>query len=131
VNAREGDMCVVAVTEAGWTLSPAVNTWGSPAVTVSGSKDALVGEAVCHSGNTAPQFECGVVNSVNQTVDYGSVVIDGLSLPTACSQGGDSGGAWLAGSSAVGLHSGGVSSCSPGSSGDNSVFQPVNGALAE
>jgi streptogrisin C len=30
---------------------------------VSGSKDALVGEAVCRSGNTAPPFECGVVNS--------------------------------------------------------------------
>ncbi|MEV6236261.1 proprotein convertase P-domain-containing protein [Lentzea sp. NPDC051838] len=131
VNAREGDMGVVAVTESGWTVSPVVNTWGSPAVTVTGSKDALVGEAVCHSGNTAPQFECGVVNSVNQTVDYGSVVIDGLTLTTACSQGGDSGGAWLAGSSAVGLHSGGQSSCSPGSTGDNSIFQPVNEALTK
>ncbi|ANZ39949.1 hypothetical protein BBK82_31810 [Lentzea guizhouensis] len=130
VNAREGDMGVVAVTEAGWTLSPVVNTWGSPALTVSGSKEALVGEAVCHTGNTAPKFECGTVNSVNQTVDYGSVVIDGLTLTTACSQGGDSGGAWLSGSSAVGLHSGGQSSCSPGSSGDNSIFQPVNEALA-
>ncbi|WP_045315154.1 proprotein convertase P-domain-containing protein [Lentzea aerocolonigenes] len=131
VNAREGDMGVVAVTEPGWTVSPVVNTWGSPAVTVTGSKDALVGEAVCHSGNTAPQFECGVVNSVNQTVDYGSVVVDGLSLTTACSEGGDSGGAWLAGSSAVGLHSGGQSSCSPGSTEDNSIFQPVNEALAK
>ncbi len=130
VNAREGDMGVVAVTEAGWTVSPVVNTWGSPAVTVTGSKDALVGEAVCHSGNTAPQFECGVVNKVNQTVDYGNVVIDGLTLSTACSEGGDSGGAWLAGSSAVGLHSGGSSSCSPGSTEDNSIFQPVNEALA-
>ncbi|MET9632883.1 fibronectin type III domain-containing protein, partial [Lentzea sp. NPDC006480] len=131
VNAREGDMGVVAVTEPGWTVSPVVNTWGSPAVTVTGSKDALVGEAVCHSGNTAPQFECGVVNSVNQTVDYGSVVVEGLTLTTACSEGGDSGGAWLAGSSAVGLHSGGQSSCSPGSTEDNSIFQPVNEALAK
>lgn len=131
VNAREGDMGVVAVTESGWTLSANVNTWGQPAVTVTGSKDALVGEAVCHSGNTAPNFECGTVNSVNQTVDYGTVVIDGLTLTTACSQGGDSGGAWLSGDKAVGLHSGGVSSCSPGAEGDNSVFQPVGEALTK
>lgn len=131
VNAREGDMGVVAVTEPGWTLSPVVNTWGSPAVTVTGSKEALVGEAVCHTGNTAPKFECGTVNSVNQTVDYGNVVIDGLTLTTACSQGGDSGGAWLSGASAIGLHSGGNSSCSPGSTEDNSIFQPVNEALTK
>jgi streptogrisin C len=43
--------------------------------------------------------------------------------------GGDSGGAWLAGDKAVGLHSGGQSSCSPGGADDQSIFQPVNEAL--
>ncbi|MFI5709861.1 proprotein convertase P-domain-containing protein [Kribbella sp. NPDC051620] len=130
INAREGDMGVVDVTESGWTISPNVNTWGSPAVTVSGSADAIVGDAVCHSGNTAPNWECGTVTAVNQSIDYGNVVIDGLSTTNACSEGGDSGGAWLRGDKAVGLHSGGNSSCVQGDSG-NSIFQPVNEALAK
>ncbi|WP_432946426.1 proprotein convertase P-domain-containing protein [Kribbella sp. CA-253562] len=52
VNAREGDMGVVATTETGSTISPAVNTWGQPALTVTGSAEAIVGDTVCHSGNT-------------------------------------------------------------------------------
>jgi streptogrisin C len=52
VNAREGDMGVVAVTEAGWNLSASVNTWGQPAVTLTGAAEAMVGDRVCHSGNT-------------------------------------------------------------------------------
>jgi streptogrisin C len=130
INAREGDMGVVDVTETGWTISPNVNTWGSPAVTVSGSADAIVGDAVCHSGNTAPNWECGSVTAINQTIDYGTVVIDGLSTTNACSEGGDSGGAWLSGDKAVGVHSGGNSSCVSGDAG-NSIFQPVNEALAK
>ncbi|TDW15227.1 proprotein convertase P-domain-containing protein [Kribbella kalugense] len=129
VNAQEGDMGVVAVTEPGWTISPNVNTWGQPAVTVTGSAEAIVGDTVCHSGNTAPNWECGTVTAVNQTIDYGTVVIDGLTTTTACSEGGDSGGAWLRGDKAVGVHSGGNSTCSPGQ--DNSIFQPVNEALAK
>lgn len=130
INAREGDMGVVAVTESGWTISPNVNTWGQPAVTVSGSADAIVGDAVCHSGNTAPNWECGTVTAVNQSIDYGNVVIDGLSTTNACSEGGDSGGAWLSGDKAVGLHSGGNSSCVSGDSG-NSIFQPIKEALTK
>ncbi|WP_157630974.1 proprotein convertase P-domain-containing protein [Kribbella catacumbae] len=129
INAREGDMGVVAVTESGWTISPNVNTWGQPAIKVSGSAEAIVGETVCHSGNTAPNFECGKVRSVNQSIDYGNVVIDGLTTTDACSQGGDSGGAWLRGDKAVGLHSGGNSSCVANA--DNSIFQPVNEALTK
>ena len=86
-----------------------------------------MGDTVCHSGNTAPKFECGKVRSVNQSIDYGSVVIDGLTTTDACSQGGDSGGAWLRGTEAVGLHSGGNSSCVAND--DNSIFQPVKEAL--
>nr|CTQ95786.1 Chitinase (EC 3.2.1.14) [Kibdelosporangium sp. MJ126-NF4] len=128
VNAREGDMGVVAVTESGWNLSAAVNTWDKPAVTVTGSTEPVQGMSVCHSGNTS-KWQCGRVTAVNQTIDYGSVVVEGLTTTTACSLGGDSGGAWLAGDKAVGLHSGGQSSCSPGGADDQSIFQPVNEAL--
>ncbi|WP_405056031.1 proprotein convertase P-domain-containing protein [Kribbella sp. NBC_01505] len=130
VNAREGDMGVVAVTEAGWTISPNVNTYGSPAVTVTGAAEAIVGDTVCHSGNTAPNWECGTVSAVNQTIDYGSTVVEGLTLTSACSEGGDSGGGWLRGDKAVGLHSGGNSTCQQGDT-DNSIFQPVSEALAK
>ncbi|GHH33166.1 hypothetical protein GCM10017774_15180 [Lentzea cavernae] len=131
VNAREGDMGVVAVTESGWTLSPAVNTWGQPAITVTGSAEAMVGDRVCHSGNTS-KWQCGEVKYTNKAVDYGGgLVIEGLTWTTACSKGGDSGGAWLLGDKAVGLHDGGPSQCvqNPTDDGDLSIFQPVNEAL--
>lgn len=121
-NNREGDFGLVNVTEAGWNLSASV-AFASPAITVTGAEEAIVGDAVCHSGNTAPTFECGTVTKVNQEIDYGHIV-EGLTITTACSQGGDSGGAWLKGSKAVGVHSGAVNgnSCPAG---DNAIFQPV------
>ncbi|WP_439657220.1 fibronectin type III domain-containing protein [Lentzea sp. HUAS TT2] len=131
VNAREGDMGVVAVTESGWNLSPVVNTYGSPALTVTGSAEAMVGDRVCHSGNTS-KWQCGEVKYVNKSVDYGGgLVIEGLTWTTACSKGGDSGGAWLLGDKAVGLHDGGPSQCvqNPTNDSDLSIFQPVNEAL--
>lgn len=130
VNAREGDMGVVAVTEAGWNLSADVNTYGGSAVRVTGSAEALAGDAVCHSGKTSPYWECGKVLKVNQSIDYGNVVIDGLTVTDACSEGGDSGGAWLRGDKAVGLHSGGEPTCG-GSGKENSIFQPANEALTK
>ncbi|HET6286294.1 MAG TPA: S1 family peptidase, partial [Amycolatopsis sp.] len=95
VNAREGDMGVVAVTQSGWQLSAAVNTWGEPAVTVTGSAEAMVGDRVCHSGNTS-KWKCGEVKYTHKAVDYGGgLIIEDLTWTTACSLGGDSGGGWL------------------------------------
>ncbi|SFR26016.1 Alpha-lytic protease prodomain-containing protein [Lentzea waywayandensis] len=131
VNAREGDMGVVAVTEASWTLSPVVNTWGSPAITVTGSAEAMVGDRVCHSGNTS-KWQCGEVKYTHKSVDYGGgLIIEDLTWTTACSKGGDSGGGWLLGDKAVGLHDGGPSQCvqNPTNDDDLSIFQPVNEAL--
>ncbi|MFI6096304.1 fibronectin type III domain-containing protein [Lentzea sp. NPDC051213] len=131
VNAREGDMGVVAVTEPGWTLSAAVNTWGQPAITVTGSAEAMVGDRVCHSGNTS-KWQCGEVKYTHKAVDYGGgLIIEDLTWTTACSRGGDSGGGWLLGDKAVGLHDGGPSQCvqNPTQDDDLSIFQPVNEAL--
>ena len=132
VNAREGDMGVVAVTEAGWNLSASVNTWGQPAVTLTGAAEAMVGDQVCHSGNTS-HWQCGEVKYTHKSVDYGSgLIIDDLTWTTACSLGGDSGGGWLLGDKATGLHDGGPSQCvqNPGDA-DMSIFQPVGEALAK
>ncbi|MCR6484533.1 proprotein convertase P-domain-containing protein [Amycolatopsis sp. OK19-0408] len=132
VNGREGDMGVVAVTEAGWNLSASVNTWGQPAVTLSGAAEAMVGDRVCHSGNTS-HWQCGEVKYTHKSVDYGGgLVIDDLTWTTACSLGGDSGGGWLLGDKATGLHDGGPSQCVDNpSDGDLSLFQPVAEALSK
>ncbi|HVK23553.1 MAG TPA: fibronectin type III domain-containing protein [Actinokineospora sp.] len=127
VNGREGDMGVVAVTESGWTLSAAVNTWGSPAITVTGQQEAMVGDAVCHSGNTS-KWKCGVVKYTHKSVDYGGSVgvIEDMTWTDACSLGGDSGGGWLLGTKATGLHDGGPSQCVTNPSDDDmSIFQPI------
>ncbi|MFF1717408.1 putative Ig domain-containing protein [Streptomyces sp. NPDC058268] len=133
VNAREGDMGIVDVDQTGWSLAPTVAGWGQGDVTVTGSAEAVVGTAVCHSGQTTG-YQCGEVTKVNQSVDYGNVVIDGLSYSSACSTGGDSGGSYItpAGGRAVGLHSGGGSAtCSGGSGEKYTIFQPVNEALTK
>ncbi|MEV7405171.1 putative Ig domain-containing protein [Streptomyces sp. NPDC091267] len=132
VNAREGDMGIVDVDQPGWNLAPTVSGYTQgPDITVTGSSDAVVGTAICRSGQTSG-LRCGEVTKVDQSVDYGSVVIDGLSYSSACSDGGDSGGAYVTatGGKAVGLHSGGGSAtCSSGSGEKFTIFQPVNEAL--
>ncbi|MFC8127428.1 putative Ig domain-containing protein [Streptomyces sp. NPDC057302] len=133
VNAREGDMGIVDVDQAGWSLAPKVAGWGEGDVTVTGAAEAVVGTAVCHSGQTTG-YRCGEVTKVDQSVDYGNVVIDGLSYSSACSAGGDSGGSYVtpAGGRAVGLHSGGGSATCTGGSGEKyTIFQPVNEALTK
>ncbi|MFG3284468.1 putative Ig domain-containing protein [Streptomyces sp. NPDC048111] len=132
VNAREGDMGIVDVDQAGWDVSGTVSGWGKGDIAVSGSADAVVGTAICRSGQTTG-LQCGEVTKVDQSVDYGNVVIDGLSYTSACSAGGDSGGSYVtaAGGKAVGLHSGGGSAtCTSGSGEKFTIFQPVNEALA-
>ncbi|MFJ9074830.1 putative Ig domain-containing protein [Streptomyces sp. NPDC102278] len=132
VNAREGDMGIVDVDQSGWNVVPTVAGYGQGDITVTGSADAIVGTAICRSGQTTG-LRCGEVTKVDQSVDYGNVVIEGLSYSSACSAGGDSGGAYVtaAGGKAIGLHSGGGSAtCSSGSGEKFTIFQPVNEALS-
>ncbi|MYY02935.1 trypsin-like serine protease [Streptomyces sp. SID4913] len=132
VNSFEGDFGIVDVDQAGWQLAPTVAGWGQGDRRVTGSAQAVVGTAVCHSGQTTG-LRCGQVTKVNQTVNYGNVSIGGLSYSNACSDGGDSGGSYVtATGKAVGLHSGGsFATCSSGSGQTNTIFQPVNEALSK
>ncbi|MER5950337.1 putative Ig domain-containing protein [Streptomyces sp. NPDC001904] len=133
INSSEGDFGIVEVDQTGWDLSSKVSGWGKGDVPLTGSAEAVVGTAVCHSGQTTG-FQCGEVTKVNQSVDYGTVVINGLSYTSACSAGGDSGGSYVTatGGKAVGLHSGGGSAtCSSGSGEKFTIFQPVNEALGK
>ncbi|MBA8930068.1 streptogrisin C [Kutzneria viridogrisea] len=129
VNAREGDFGLVDVDQSGWNLSATVNAWGSGNVTVSGSAEGVVGQSICHSGNTT-HWQCGTITKVNESVDYGNgLIIDGLSETNACSNGGDSGGSYVSGDKAVGIHSGGGAVC--GQANPDTIFQPVNEALSK
>jgi streptogrisin D len=85
-----------------------------------------VNQSVQRSGSTT-QVRSGRVTALNATVTYsGSGTVSGLIRTTVCAQPGDSGGPLFAGSTALGLTSGGSGNCS---SGGVTYFQPVVEAL--
>ncbi|MFI2369284.1 S1 family peptidase [Streptomyces sp. NPDC018833] len=93
---------------------------------ISSAADAIVGQSVSKSGSTT-KVTSGTVTAVNVTVNYGDGAVHNLVRTTACSAGGDSGGAHFAGSTALGIHSG-----SSGCTGTNgsALHQPVREALS-
>lgn len=93
---------------------------------ITSAADAIVGQAIRKSGSTT-HVTSGRVTAVNVTVNYGDGPVYGMVRTTACSAGGDSGGAHFAGSTALGIHSG-----SAGCTGTNgsAIHQPVREALA-
>ncbi|GGP77643.1 S1 family peptidase [Streptomyces abikoensis] len=98
---------------------------GSQRITTAGN--ATVGQRVQRSGSTTG-VHGGTVTGLNATVNYGNgQVVRGLIKTNVCAEPGDSGGALFAGSTALGLTSGGSGNCS---SGGTTFFQPVTKALA-
>ncbi|MEU8123036.1 S1 family peptidase [Spirillospora sp. NPDC049024] len=93
---------------------------------ITGAADATVGETVTRSGSTTGVHD-GQVTALDQTVNYQEGSVSGLIQTTVCAEPGDSGGPLFAGSSAVGLTSGGSGDCS---SGGVTFFQPVTEALS-
>ncbi|WP_030683552.1 S1 family peptidase [Streptomyces sp. NRRL B-1347] len=88
--------------------------------------DPTVGQNVTRRGSTTGTHT-GRVTALNQTVNYGGGdVVSGLIKTTVCAEPGDSGGPLYAGSTALGLTSGGSGNCS---SGGTTFFQPVTEAL--
>ncbi|MEU5283976.1 S1 family peptidase [Streptomyces sp. NPDC020755] len=138
LGTRSVDMGIAAV-DAGHSIGLDVTTYGrAGTVPVKGSKRAPSGAALCKSGQTT-QWTCGRVGSYNVSVTYTDqnggpdTVVTGLASSSVCTQGGDSGGAYISGDQAQGMTSGGPSNqrCngqvnSPGSS----YFQPLDDALA-
>ncbi|MBB5800754.1 streptogrisin C [Saccharothrix ecbatanensis] len=112
-------------TNSNWTPTPYVNNYAGGSVAVAGSQEAGVGASVCRSGRTTG-WRCGTVQAKNVTVNYSGRLVHGLTSTTACAEGGDSGGAWLAGNQAQGVTSGGSGNCS---SGGTTLFQPLNEIL--
>jgi streptogrisin D len=93
---------------------------------ITSAADATVGEAVRRSGSTT-QVQGGEVTGVNATVNYAEGTVSGLIDTTVCAEPGDSGGSLVAGSTALGLTSGGSGDCT---SGGETFFQPVPEALS-
>lgn len=93
---------------------------------ITAAGNATVGQSVQRSGSTTG-LHGGKVTGLNATVNYGNgQVVRGLIKTNVCAEPGDSGGALFAGSTALGLTSGGSGNCS---SGGTTYFQPVGPAL--
>ncbi|MEV6908308.1 S1 family peptidase [Amycolatopsis sp. NPDC051071] len=110
-----------------------VDTRKGTTVRITGSSKAPVGTTLCKAGNTTG-WTCGKITAYNQTVRYSgeSVATRGLAKSTVCTEGGDSGGAYIAGNTAQGMTSGGPSDghdCGynqgSNATGSYSYYQPV------
>ena len=102
-----------------------VNLYNGSFQDITTAGEAVVGQAVQRSGSTTG-VHGGTVTGVNATVNYAEGTVTGLIQTNVCAEGGDSGGALFAGSTALGLTSGGSGNCS---SGGTTFFQPVTEAL--
>lgn len=92
---------------------------------VTDSDEASVGSSICRSGQTTG-WQCGEVEALDQSVSYPEGTVNGMTQTSACAEPGDSGGSFIAGSSAQGMTSGGSGSCSAGGT---TYFQPLNPTL--
>ncbi|MGY6517943.1 MAG: S1 family peptidase [Lysobacteraceae bacterium] len=81
---------------------------GNSTYAVTGSREAVIGAAVCRSGFRTG-WRCGTLTRNNVTVNYGQGSVTGLRESNACAGQGDSGGSWVAsGNQAQGVTSGGA-----------------------
>ncbi|RCK69347.1 serine protease [Desertihabitans brevis] len=130
-----GDDHTAFALAAGVTPSAAVSTYDGSATPVAGSREAAVGAAICKSGRTTA-WTCGTIQRKNVTVNYGGTdTVGGLTQHSACTEGGDSGGANVSGQQAQAVTSGGRLYGTSGVCGEKvgqptvSFSQPVNEIL--
>lgn len=97
---------------------------------VEGMSKNPIGSEICKAGNTTG-WTCGTIQAYNRTVNYGGTVVSGLAEATVCTEGGDSGGAYIGvGNLAQGMTSGGPVGAECGwnqdyAAGSYSFYQPV------
>jgi streptogrisin D len=89
--------------------------------------NAYVGQAVTRRGSTTGTHS-GTVTALNVTVRYAEGVVRQMIQTNVCAEPGDSGGPLYAGSTALGLTSGGSGNCRTGG---RTFFQPVTEALGK
>lgn len=105
-----------------WNASPEVEGIGA----VTDGNEAAIGASVCRSGSTTGTH-CGEILAKDQTVNYAEGAVHGMTESSACAEPGDSGGPFVAGSSAQGMTSGGMIGC-PGSG--PIYYEPLDRALS-
>jgi streptogrisin D len=93
---------------------------------ITSAGNAVVGQSVRRSGSTTG-VRSGTVTALNQTVRYAEGSVSGMIRTSVCAEPGDSGGSLFAGSTALGLTSGGSGNCSVGGT---TFFQPVTEPLS-
>ncbi|WP_263167778.1 S1 family peptidase [Streptomyces sp. SCSIO ZS0520] len=127
----------LATLDSGSSIGTAVGTWGNgSSVAVRGSQRAATGAALCKSGSTTG-WTCGRVKGYNVSVTYTNpntgtrTYVSGLGTSTVCTEGGDSGGAYISGNQAQGMTSGGPTNQQCGGPDDegSSYFQPLDDTL--
>jgi len=111
---------------AGSTSTPYVRGPGGTLLTLSPLQNrAPVGAVVCMSGPTAG-YRCGTIIAVNQTVNFGGVLVTGLTKTTVCPALGESGAPfiWNSGGQVIpqGVLVGGSGSCGTGGT---TWFKPI------
>ena len=104
----------------------AVDLYNGSTQDITRAGNAFVGQAVRRSGSTS-HLHSGTVLALNATVRYAEGAVTGLIPTNVCAEPGDSGGALFAGSTALGLTSGGSGNCT---SGGTTFFQPITEALS-
>jgi hypothetical protein len=112
------DVAVIGSIRSGLDPQPAASTWNDPSqagpdVKIIGTSQPVVGEPVCRSGRTSA-WSCGIIDEVGIYVVHGRTAdpadlraFNGFLSYAVQSSGGDSGGPWLSGNYAVGIHSAG------------------------
>ncbi|GGM41755.1 S1 family peptidase [Dactylosporangium sucinum] len=93
---------------------------------ITSAGNATVGQSVRRSGSTTG-VRSGSVTQTGATVTYSQGQVSGLIRTTVCAEPGDSGGSLFAGTTALGLTSGGSGNCT---SGGVTYFQPVTEPLS-
>ncbi|GAA4438009.1 S1 family peptidase [Phytohabitans houttuyneae] len=99
---------------------------GSSTQSITSVGNAVTGQSVRRSGSTTG-VRSGSVTGTNATVTYPQGTVSGLIRTNVCAQPGDSGGSLFAGSSGLGLTSGGSGNCSTGGT---TFFQPLNEVMS-
>ena len=93
---------------------------------ITSAGNAYVNQYVKRSGSTTG-VHSGYVTATNATVTYSQGTVYGLIKTNVCAEGGDSGGSLFAGTTALGLTSGGSGNCTTGGT---TYFQPVTEPLS-
>ena len=118
------DVAVIGSIAAGLEPQPAASTWNDvseagPDVKIIGTAAPVEGQPVCRSGRTSA-WSCGIIDEVGIYVVQGRSgnpadlrAFSGFLSFAVQSAGGDSGGPWLSGNYAVGIHAAGEGAGAP------------------